>query len=276
MSIRLIEVKTMQLKLFNSPKAPGYVILSHTWVEGEEVSFQEMSQIAEGISHIAKWKSGYRKIWETCRQTSSAEVTEAINSMFRWYRDAAVCIAYLSDYTCVDSSYMGDMKYCSWFTRGWCLQELIAPKYLVFYDKMWKEFGSKAGLAQLIASITRMDEPVLQDHTAMYSLPVAQRMSWASNRITTRVEDIAYCLLGIFDIHMPMLYGEGEKAFVRLQEEIIRRFNDTSIFLFSPNASELTQWEDIRTWGPTAMLEAISHHDDPELSTEGYIEESSI
>ncbi|CAI0652494.1 unnamed protein product [Colletotrichum noveboracense] len=257
MSIRLIEVKTMQLKLFNSRKAPRYVILSHTWVENEEVSYQEMCQIAEGISHPAKRKSGYRKIWETCRQTmahglkyawvdtccidktSSAELSEAINSMFRWYRDAAVCIAYLSDYTHKDPDFIGDMRDCQWFTRGWCLQELIAPKCLVFYDKTWEKVGSKAGLTLLIARCTGIDAEVLEDHTAMYPIPVARRMSWASRRITTRVEDIAYCLLGIFDIHMPMLYGEGEKAFVRLQEEIIRRFNDTSIFLFSPNASAL-------------------------------------
>lgn len=287
MSIRLIEVKTMRLRSFNSQKAPRYVILSHTWVENEEVSYQEMCQIAEGISHPAKRKSGYRKIWETCRQsmthgyeyawvdtccidkTSSAELSEAINSMFRWYRDAAVCIAYLNDYTFVDSNYMTDMRYCSWFTRGWCLQELIAPKYLVFYDKTWKEFGSKAGLVQLIASITGIDEEVLEDHTAMNSLPVARRMSWASSRITTRVEDIAYCLLGIFDIHMPMLYGEGEKAFVRLQEEIVRRLNDTSIFLFYPS---VTREQTSMSFDSTGKFsDNIPHKNVPESSTTSYI-----
>ncbi|KAH0429950.1 hypothetical protein CcaCcLH18_08095 [Colletotrichum camelliae] len=278
MSIRLIDIKTLRLKSFNSAKAPPYAILSHTWVEDEEISFQEMCQISENPNHPAANMSGYRKIEETCRlatnhgleyawvdtccidKSSSAELSEAINSMFRWYRDAKVCFAYLSDFSLAssdldlmmkphtDSSFSNDVLYissydlkknsgmegCKWFTRGWCLQELIAPKHMIFYNKAWLEVGTKSTLMECITSITRVDKNVLEDHTDMYSLPVARRMSWASGRITTRVEDIAYCLLGIFDINMPMLYGEGEKAFSRLQEEITRRFNDTSIFLFSP------------------------------------------
>lgn len=255
MSIRLIDVQTLRLKSFNSQKAPPYAVLSHTWVEDEEVSFQEMCQIAEEPGHLATQKSGYRKIWETCRvslaygidyawvdtccidKSSSAELSEAINSMFNWYRDAAVCFAYLSDYYFLGPRHVERMREYKWFTRGWCLQELIAPKSLIFYDQAWKAFGSRHDLQALIASITRIDENVLADHAAMYSMPVARRMSWASSRVTTRVEDTAYCLLGVFDINMPMLYGEGGKAFIRLQEEIIRRFNDTSIFLFSPEVS---------------------------------------
>ncbi|KAF5515376.1 Vegetative incompatibility protein HET-E-1 [Colletotrichum siamense] len=251
MSIRLIEVETLRLKSFNSSKPPPYAILSHTWVEDEE-------QIAENPSHPATRTSGYYKIQKTCCQawehgleyawvdtccidkSSSAELSEAINSMFRWYRNAAVCFAYLSDYRFLDSSHLRKMRECKWFTRGWCLQELIAPKHLIFYDRAWRAFGSRHDLQDLVASITLIDKGVLEDHTIMYSLPVARKMSWASSRITTRVEDIAYCLLGIFDIHMPMLYGEGERAFLRLQEEIIRQFNDMSIFLFSPKASEMT------------------------------------
>ncbi|KAF4830427.1 Vegetative incompatibility protein HET-E-1 [Colletotrichum tropicale] len=253
MSIRLIDVETLRLKSFNTRKTPPYAILSHTWVEDEEVSFEEMRQIAENPNHPARRKSGYRKIRETCRQvrvlrlgyawvdtccidkSSSAELSEAINSMFRWYRDAHVCIAYLSDYSSLGTK-KDDMKECKWFTRGWCLQELIAPKVLIFYDQNWKAFGSRHDDQRLVASITGIDQSVLVNHNQMYSLPVAQRMSWASRRTTTRVEDTAYCLLGIFDIHMPLLYGEGEKAFLRLQEEIIRRLNDTSVFLFSPKA----------------------------------------
>ncbi|KAF3806633.1 Vegetative incompatibility protein HET-E-1 [Colletotrichum gloeosporioides] len=260
MSIRLIDVQTLRLKSFNSQKAPPYAVLSHTWVEDEEVSFQEMCQMAVEPNHPATRTSGYRKIWETCRvslsyglnyawvdtccidKSSSAELSEAINSMFRWYRDAKVCFAYLSDYSFLGSGHAWKMKDCKWFTRGWCLQELIAPKELIFYDKDWKESGSKSELEELVAWVTRIDRAVLEDHKAMYLLPVAQRMSWASSRITTRVEDIAYCLLGIFDIHMPMLYGEGEKAFLRLQEEIIRRLNDTSVFLFSPKAPDSTSF----------------------------------
>ncbi|KAK2740218.1 hypothetical protein CKAH01_18611 [Colletotrichum kahawae] len=300
MSIRLIDVKTLRLKSFNSQKAPPYAILSHTWVEDEEVSFQEMCEIADNLSHPATTRSGYRKIEETCHQatkhgleyvwvdtccidkSSSAELSEAINSMFRWYRDAAVCFAYLSDYSFPGSgnAWNRKMEECKWFTRGWCLQELIAPKQLIFYDKDWKESGSKSELNKVIARVTRIDHSVLRDHKAMYLLPVARRMSWASSRITTRVEDNAYCLLGIFDINMPMLYGEGDKAFIRLQEEIIRRFNDTSIFLFSPGTSSASQCSSTPQ-APRQYTESginLLHEppwDDSQLSAANYLEDLS-
>lgn len=302
MSIRLIDVKTLRLKSFNSQKAPPYAILSHTWVEDEEVSFQEMCRIAEEPSHPATRKSGYRKIWETCRvsliahkldyawvdtccidKSSSAELSEAINSMFKWYRDAAVCFAYLSDYYSFFSKPEERMRKCKWFTRGWCLQELIAPKSLIFYDRAWKAFGSRHDLQALIASITYIDKDVLANHAAMYSMPIARRMSWASSRVTTRVEDTAYCLLGIFDINMPMLYGEGDKAFTRLQEEIIRRFNDTSIFLFTPQVSSASRSSSTPQAtckypfpkSSSSLLHNILYRDDSHFSAAHYLEELS-
>ncbi|KAJ0313841.1 hypothetical protein COL5a_007221 [Colletotrichum fioriniae] len=149
MSIRLIDTDTLQLKLFTASLAPAYAILSHTWIENEEISFHELTQISETPDHKASEKSGYKKILATCREakangieyawvdtccidkTSSAELGEAINSMFRWYRDAEVCYAFLSDWPAADDggeSTDDALKDCRWFTRGWCLQELIAPK----------------------------------------------------------------------------------------------------------------------------------------------------
>jgi hypothetical protein len=130
------------------------------------------------------------------------------------------------------------MPCCRWFTRGWCLQELIAPRDVSFYNNSWQRIGEKstARLKGLISRITNIDQAVLSDAELLPTLSVAQRMSWASQRVTTRPEDIAYCLLGIFEINMPMLYGEGEKAFLRLQEEIIKRSNDLSIFAWGPSA----------------------------------------
>jgi hypothetical protein len=116
-----------------------------------------------------------------------------------------------------------------WFTRGWTLQELLAPQRVVFYDQQWDSLGTKRTLSKLLALRTGIDEAIL-NVMPLSRCSVAQRMSWASQRVTARIEDTAYCLLGIFDVNMPMLYGEGGKAFLRLQEEIIKQSDDHSIF----------------------------------------------
>jgi Heterokaryon incompatibility protein (HET) len=231
---------------------PPYAILSHTWgADNEEVTFRDL---AEGTS---KSKSGYKKIrfcgeqaardtlqyfWvDTCciDKWSSTEISEAINSMFRWYKNAAVCYAYMED---IDSTF-ADEEQCSaaiaasrWFTRGWTLQELIAPTKVVFYSKDWTKIGEKASLASSIFTLTKIDPDVLiNGASSLRRKSIARRMSWAAMRKTKRPEDIAYCLLGIFDVHMPLLYGEGEsKAFFRLQEEIIKNSTDQSILAWTP------------------------------------------
>jgi hypothetical protein len=200
-------------------------------------------------SHPASQEPGYSKILKTCEvardtgleyawvdtccidKSSSAELSEAINSMFQWYQVAKVCFVYLSDLP-PTSSLNNRMSRCKWFTRGWCLQELIAPHNVRFYNCRWDFIGSKldANLLELVSRISRIDEAVLADTSILPTLSVAKKMSWAAHRETTKPEDIAYCLLGIFDVNMPLLYGEGPKAFMRLQEEIIKRSNDLSIF----------------------------------------------
>jgi hypothetical protein len=148
--------------------------------------------------------------------------------MFEWYRRAEVCYAYLSDVSWKNStrgSNEVDFKNSKWFTRGWTLQELLAPQWVEFYDKDWGEIGTKSSLADLITSTTGI--------THLFNFGeacIAQKMSWASRRETTRVEDQAYCLMGLFDVHMPPLYGEGKKAFLRLQLEILSKSDDESIF----------------------------------------------
>jgi hypothetical protein len=175
------------------------------------------------------------------QQSSSAELNEAINSMFKWYNNARVCYTYLSDFDLdVAESVVSHLEYCRWFTRGWCLQELIAPSELLFYDRNWQFIGTKVSLRGLISRIARIDEEVLIDFNCLYTTPVARRMSWASSRKTTREEDTAYSLLGIFDVNLPMLYGEGTKAFIRLQEEIIKKSNDLSLFAWRESDPERT------------------------------------
>ncbi|KAK4234253.1 vegetative incompatibility protein HET-E-1 [Achaetomium macrosporum] len=183
-------------------------------------------------------RDGYRYVWvDTCciDKRSSAEVSEAINSMFSWYQRAAVCYAYLEDVHSDDYAngyltWKDHFNSSRWFTRGWTLQELLAPRKVVFYAKGWRLLGTKSSLVKMIEKITRVDELTLLEPRLIHSASVAQRMAWAANRTTTRPEDMAYSLLGIFGVNTPIIYGEGENAFLRLQEEIIRRSDDHSIF----------------------------------------------
>lgn len=175
-------------------------------------------------------------------KASSTELSEAINSMFAWYRDAAVCYAYLADVlTSGDPRRPGSaFRYSRWFTHGWTLQELIAPRIVVFLSREWDVIGTKESLADLIEDITGIDCDVLTHRKSHNDISVAARMSWAAQRITTRVEDHAYCLLGIFNIVMHPIYGEGEHAFIRLQEEILRRIPDDSIFAWESHVYDTT------------------------------------
>ena len=224
---------------FSQHEIPPYAILSHTWGT-EEVSFLDL------INHNGENRAGYRKVvfcgeqaardnlrffWvDTCciDKRDSTELTEAINSMFRWYRNAAKCYAYLADVsistsdpsaeTC-QSAWEADFRRSRWFTRGWTLQELLAPSSVVFYSSQHKKLGDKKSLARVIHEITRIPIPALDGHLDTFS--AAERMAWSANRQTTKDEDGAYCLLGIFSIFMPLIYGEGkENALKRLQREI--------------------------------------------------------
>ena len=154
---------------------------------------------------------------------SSAELSEAINSMYRWYNHAAVCYAFLADVCWTDdvAEIEVQLKSSRWFTRGWTLQELIAPQTVIFFSTEWRPLGTKARLTPALSSITGIDPDYLEGKDIKLA-SISKRMFWASSRKTTRTEDIAYCLLGIFDINMPLLYGEGKRAFRRLQEEILK------------------------------------------------------
>lgn len=156
----------------------------------------------------------------------------AINSMYTWYQKAKICYAYLADVpTNVDTHDLNSAFAKSrWFRRGWTLQELIGPSNLRFLSRDWIEIGTKLTLKDVLAQITGINVGILTGAKDLESASVALRMSWACNRDTTRKEDIAYCLMGLFDVNMPMLYGEGEKAFIRLQEEIMRHSDDQSLF----------------------------------------------
>ena len=188
----------------------------------------------------------YDWIWiDTCciNKDSSTEVSEAINSMYQWYRNAELCLAYLRDVSSKPEGSTGptyeaflfEFRDSEWFTRGWTLQELLAPPEVVFVSNQWQPIGTRNGYATLISDITNIHCDAILHQSSPKKWSIASRMSWASRRRTTRVEDEAYCLLGLFEINMPLLYGEGRRAFKRLQEEIIRTEDDESIFAWHAN-----------------------------------------
>ncbi|RFU75375.1 het domain [Trichoderma arundinaceum] len=352
--MRLINVKTLQLEEFLDYRAPPYAILSHTWGEDcEELSFRDVedgnidkpgvgSVKFRGCCRQAE-KDGLRYAWiDTCciDKANLVELSEAINSMFRWYQRAAICYAYLSDVPSDDNPRKQDSKFQTsrWFQRGWTLQELLAPKTLRFYSvasgahpttgagvsstlhdsqssqdarseqrfgqnhgnrqqptavrfdnyvgydvdehgrltsrvkqyqapvsskgtiaandvatadlsvaQQWHYVGTKGSMSTIIAKITGIPRQFLLGIAELHTASVAQRMSWAAQRHTKRKEDLAYCLLGIFDVTMPMIYGEGgEKAFFRLQEQIMKITRDDSILAWGlgnngPSANNTSQ-----------------------------------
>lgn len=253
--MRLINTKTKELRDFNEKEIPPYCVLSHTWGQ-DEVLFQDF-----GDPSTAERKAGFSKIerccdkgaqrgigwaWvDTCciNKSSSAELSEAINSMFVWYKNSEICFAYLSDIPHTPGAdYKSGEPYeelfeSRWFTRGWTLQEMLAPDKLILCDSEWNDIGTKEGLSKTLSEISGIDKAYLLGEDLSLA-SIAQRMSWAASRETTRTEDIAYCLMGIFDVNMPLLYGEGPKAFIRLQEEIIKESTDQSLFAWkAPNDS---------------------------------------
>ncbi|EIW61113.1 HET-domain-containing protein, partial [Trametes versicolor FP-101664 SS1] len=198
------------------------------------LSHPDLSDKIKGICKVAR-KAGYQYVWiDSCciDKTSSAELAEAINSMFDLYRLATVCYVYLSDVSDGTRARKKGSSFAKsrWHTRGWTLQELIAPDRVVFLTSGWAPLGTKISLAVTLRRITGIDIALLTGRASLESFSVARRMSWAANRQTTRVEDEAYSLLGIFGVHMSPIYGEGRNAFLRLQEEIIKNIPDQSIF----------------------------------------------
>lgn len=218
---------------------PAYAILSHTW-DGQEVVFKDLKNNNDIKDVDTKLKGGYQKLFfcaqqakrdglnhfwvDTCciDKSNNTELSEAINSMYRWYQNAAKCYVYLSDVEqdTLDGDGESAFKQSRWFTRGWTLQELLAPKSVEFFSSVGRRLGDKNSLRHIIHGITGV--PVEALHGSRLSeYTVAERLSWAERRQTTRVEDSAYCLLGIFGCYLPLIYGEGrERALERLKREI--------------------------------------------------------
>jgi Heterokaryon incompatibility protein (HET) len=256
--IRLLNAKEMmnaenykhpdERELKGQQTAP-YVIVSHRWRE-REVIYEDMTEFKK-LKASGSWEKSdsAAKVVRACQKVleqyngkvvhlwmdtvcinkqDPAEMSSSINSMYQWYKKAEVCFAYLDD---CDREDAPTFTKSQWFTRGWTLQELVAPKNVIFYDKNWKKIGDKTSLKSVLTKRTNISENFLLHLKDISLASVSQRMSWFSGRETTVPEDTAYCLLGLFGVNMSLLYGEGlERAFRRLQEEIMRYSDDHSLF----------------------------------------------
>ncbi|OJT09120.1 Vegetative incompatibility protein HET-E-1 [Trametes pubescens] len=289
--MRLIDTRTGLFVWVNNPSDVQYAILSHVWVSNEELSYEGLLAIhSTARNHTdppryifdtvpAKVRElctfarrhGIPYAWlDTCciDKGSSAELSEAINSMYKWYQMANICIAYLADVDdphlvvpgskgqirlqCLvagrpgnpigrDTVFHTQFRGSQWFKRGWTLQELIAPRSVLFVCRTWRPFGTKQSFADVIEEVTGITPAILTHAASVDSVSVAMRMSWASDRVTTREEDRAYSLMGIFGVNLPTIYGEGGFAFVRLQEEILKRVPDETLFIWGRALTQGTE-----------------------------------
>ena len=270
--MRLLNTSTIELAEFFDKNIPPYAILSHTWGE-EEVTFKDMRK------ETGKSKAGYQKIQYICAQAksdgyewawcdtccidkkSSAELSEAINSMFRWYQNASVAYVYLADVQKGDQEAWHDaFNHSRWHTRGWTLQELLAPRKLIFYSAEWQKLGTRMSLSECIAKATGIHIAAIISTSdgSIGGFSIAQRMPWASKRQTTRIEDTAYSLMGIFGINMPLLYGKGDKAFIRLQEEIMKKSDDQSLFAWRCSDFSSDEGRGLLATGPEDFADSAS------------------
>ncbi|KAL5384235.1 hypothetical protein DPSP01_005380 [Paraphaeosphaeria sporulosa] len=232
------------LTSFDDDSTPPYAILSHTWTEGQEVTYHELLEGTDpkkdGYTKIRfcgerAAKDGLEYFWvDTCciDKSRSDELSTAINSMFRWYKRATKCYVYLSDVLVPDEvidaqafrkSWEQSFRRSRWFTRGWTLQELLAPHSVEFFSRNSRYLGTRVSLEQEIQHATGIPCRALRD-PKLSNFSVDERMTWAAERTTTLKEDKVYCLLGIFGIFLPLIYGEGEEyATLRLKDEIQKR-----------------------------------------------------
>lgn len=280
--LRIEQGGNFSLTEFSGSDVPRYAIISHTWGrDDEEVIFRDLEQ---GTGHD---KAGYRKIrfcgeqatkdgleyfWvDTCciDKSSSAELAEAINSMFRWYQEAAKCYVYLSDVSTdgadwnIEAIWFTHCPASRWFRRGWTLQELLAPKAVEFFSGEWAYIGNKQEIAQNIHQITGISIQALHG-TPLSEFSISERLSWAKYRDTKREEDAAYCLLGVFDVHLPPIYGERRKnAFQRLLCEIRTRSNDElpapSYFSFPTSVALKEESSVTKAWVDLMKQRGMSH-----------------
>jgi hypothetical protein len=250
--MRLINVETMQLHYLPDADIVDieYATLSHTWGQ-YEATYQEWnnaqardsddSKKIRDACQVVKESIGLQWLWaDTCciNKADKAEVSEAVNSNFLWYQSSRVCLAYLSDVPTANTNdnelLSSQVRNSRWFTRGWTLSELLAPPQLIFYAADWTVLGQRNdSLAELICEITGINQMYISGQYHARQASVGEKAFWMSNRRTTRVEDMAYCMLGILGIEMDVHYGEGQRAMDRLLNKIKQKSDAKMDFLSS-------------------------------------------
>ena len=220
---------------------PPYGILSHTWSlnADEEVTLDNLSarrafpseignigfeKLRFCAKQVRKEPYGLRHFWmDTCciNRANLVELSEAITSMWRWYRNSQCCWVYLADVSASngEDNCMQQFRQSRWFTRGWTLQELLAPAKVEFFSCEGTKLGDKWSLEHIIHEITGIPVGALRGED-LRNFSVEERLRWTNGRQTKKVEDRAYCLLGIFDVSMSLRYGEGDKALTRLEAKV--------------------------------------------------------
>ncbi|KAL1939302.1 hypothetical protein VTO73DRAFT_10105 [Trametes versicolor] len=244
--------KHVRFQSFDGPSAVdgGYAILSHVW-EDTEQPYHEMASLEQTSAtvddpRVSSKTRECRRLAETydlpwfwidtpcIDKRNSAELSEAIRSMYDWYAQASICFVYLADVERpsdpdLNRSPGSAFRGSAYFRRAWTLQELLAPRRVVFLYADWSELGDKHDLADVLEEITGIPRDVLTFRRPLSDFSVAHRLSWASGRDARRLEDKAYCLMGLFGIHMSVRYGERDMAFCRLQEEILKKVRDHTL-----------------------------------------------
>ncbi|KAK5725247.1 hypothetical protein LTR17_013116 [Elasticomyces elasticus] len=248
--IRLLNVDTCSLETSEAP----YAILSHRWGP-DGILYKQWEDRNHGA---LRRKEAYKKITGACKQAQkdgldyiwvdticinkadNSELSESIKSMYAWYQNAEVpgrtrCYALLSDVG--GAAPFEESEHCfhrsAWFTRGWTLQELLAPRKIFFFARDWNSLGDLGTLLDPVAGVTNIPQAVLRGDTPVHACTIAQRLSWASGRVTHRPEDQSYALLGILEVNMCLSYGEGQNAFVRLQEQLVMKGNGLTVLAWT-------------------------------------------
>ncbi|KAK7441763.1 hypothetical protein VKT23_016426 [Stygiomarasmius scandens] len=238
---RLIDVCTLKLVEFHErADVPPYAILSHRWIFGQEVTLQEFSEVRNAKTS----KSGYHKIRAACRQAfkdgfryiwvdtccidkgNHDDVARNIRFMYSYYEKSEVCYAHLADVNVhpggLQSEWEWDFQRSEWFERGWTLQELLAPRKVIFFDKHWTRLGTNHDLQDTISWITTIPPEILSGQQSLLDIDPLERMAWAVGRETTKPQDQAYCLLGLLGVSMDPDYDEDVRvSFERLKKAFL-------------------------------------------------------